>query len=105
MLLLLLILGIFLPFDQKILILRSFFFLIFHAPHLTFLKTLNVTGHIPTAATVFPREIVPAPRAWSEKIYTNIHRWTEAERGGHFAAFEQPEIFVREVRDAFRAFR
>lgn len=61
--------------------------------------------HIPTAATVFPREIVPAPRAWSEKIYTNIHRWTEAERGGHFAAFEQPEIFTREVRDAFRAFR
>ena len=52
-----------------------------------------------------PRGDPALRRAWSEKIYTNIHRWTEAERGGHFAAFEQPEIFVREVRDAFRAFR
>ena len=60
---------------------------------------------IPTMATVFPREIVPAPRSWCEKVYTDIRRWTEVEKGGHFAAFEQPEIFVREVRDAFRPFR
>jgi len=60
---------------------------------------------IPVACTIFPAELSRPPRRWAERAYANIVSWTEAERGGHFAAFEQPGIFVREVRAAFRAFR
>ncbi len=57
----------------------------------------------PTGFTVFPKEIFRSSRRWCANTYKNIHYWNEAEKGGHFAAFEQPEIFVAEVRDCFRS--
>ena len=58
---------------------------------------------VPSAFTTFPREITKAPRKWTERRFTNIVYWNAAEKGGHFAAWEQPEIFVREVRAGFAA--
>jgi pimeloyl-ACP methyl ester carboxylesterase len=59
---------------------------------------------IPTGCSIFPKEIVPTPRSWAEKRYKNIVYWNELDRGGHFAAFEQPELFV-EARACFRLMR
>lgn len=61
--------------------------------------------NLPVAATVFPRETYRAPKSWAEQTYSNLIYWNEAERGGHFAAFEQPDIFVEEMRSAFRTLR
>jgi epoxide hydrolase len=63
------------------------------------------TVTIPTGVAVFPREIVPPVRRWMEANYTDIRHWSEMPRGGHFAAFEQPELFVQEVRKYFRMLR
>jgi pimeloyl-ACP methyl ester carboxylesterase len=60
---------------------------------------------MPFGVTTFPREIMRPSRRWAEQIYSNIIHWGRAERGGHFAAFEQPEIFVAEVRECFRKIR
>ena len=60
---------------------------------------------LPVAATVFPREIYRAPKSWAEQTYSNLIYWNEAQHGGHFAAFEQPDIFVEEMRSAFRKLR
>lgn len=56
---------------------------------------------IPVAATAFPKEIIPAPRKWFERTCSNLVYWGEQEKGGHFAAWEQPEAFVKELRAAF----
>ncbi|GCC48210.1 hypothetical protein chiPu_0032507 [Chiloscyllium punctatum] len=63
----------------------------------------NVT--IPAAVTAFPGESFVAPRSWVEKAYHKLIYFHQAEAGGHFAAWEQPDIFSREVRDAFRPLR
>jgi pimeloyl-ACP methyl ester carboxylesterase len=60
---------------------------------------------VPTGVTVFPREIVRPSRRWAEKVYTNLCWFEEVERGGHFAAFEQPGTFVDQLRGCFRPFR
>lgn len=60
---------------------------------------------IPVGCSIFPREIFRASRRWAERRYQNIVYWNELEKGGHFAAFEQPVLFVREVRNAFRHLR
>jgi pimeloyl-ACP methyl ester carboxylesterase len=60
---------------------------------------------IPAAVTAFPGESFVAPRSWAEKAYPKLIYFHEAEAGGHFAAWEQPAIFSREVRDAFRPLR
>ena len=60
---------------------------------------------IPVAATVFPSEQYQAPRSWAEQAYPNLIYFNEVERGGHFAAWEQPELFSEEVRAAFRSLR
>ncbi|WP_439400256.1 epoxide hydrolase family protein (plasmid) [Bradyrhizobium sp. PMVTL-01] len=60
---------------------------------------------IPAAVTAFPGESFLAPRSWTEKAYPKLIYFHQAEAGGHFAAWEQPEIFSREVRDAFRSLR
>ncbi len=57
---------------------------------------------LPTGCSIFPKEIVPTPRSWAEQRYANIVYWNELDQGGHFAAFEQPERFVNELRQAFR---
>ena len=63
------------------------------------------TIELPTGCSIFPKEIVATPRSWAEQRYTNIVYWNELERGGHFAAFEQPELFVEELRTCFRLMR
>src|SRR3989441_6930581 len=60
---------------------------------------------LPVAATVFPREIYRPPKSWAEQTYSNLIYWHEAEHGGDVAAFEQPDIFVDEMRSAFRKLR
>ena len=60
---------------------------------------------LPVAVTVFPRDIPRAPRSWIDDTYSNLIHYGEAERGGHFAAFEQPEILVRELRTGLRSLR
>lgn len=60
---------------------------------------------IPVGCSVFPCEIFRASRRWGEQRYSQIIHWNELEHGGHFAAFEQPEVFVKEVRDCFRQLR
>ncbi|ORV53594.1 epoxide hydrolase [Mycobacterium europaeum] len=59
---------------------------------------------LPTGVAAFPKEILGAPRSWCEPAY-NITHWTTMERGGHFAAFEQPELFVDDVRAFFATVR
>ncbi len=63
------------------------------------------TVKLPTGCSIFPKEIVPTPRSWAEKRYKNIIYWNELEQGGHFAAFEQPQLFVTELRNCFRLMR
>ncbi len=58
--------------------------------------------HVPTGCSIFPREIFVCSRRWAENRYRNIVYWNELDRGGHFAAFEQPELFVTELRNCFR---
>jgi pimeloyl-ACP methyl ester carboxylesterase len=58
--------------------------------------------HVPTACSIFPKEILRTSRRWAEKRFTNLVHWNELSKGGHFAAFEQPETFVDEVRAGFR---
>jgi pimeloyl-ACP methyl ester carboxylesterase len=60
---------------------------------------------LPVAFTVFPGEIFQAPRSWAEKVYPNLVYWNEVDRGGHFAAWEQPQLFADEMRAAFRSLR
>ena len=55
---------------------------------------------VPTGVASFPKEILQAPRNWCETGY-NITHWTDMPRGGHFAAFEQPELFIEDVRKFF----
>ncbi|KJK21114.1 multidrug MFS transporter [Burkholderiaceae bacterium 16] len=60
---------------------------------------------IPVAVSVFPGEQYQAPRSWTEKAYSNLIYYNRAEKGGHFAAWEQPVIFAQELRAAFRPLR
>ena len=70
---------------------------------LVFFEPKHVT--IPVAVSVFPDEIYAAPRSWAEKAYPRLIHYNRLERGGHFAAWEQPELFCAEVRTAFRTLR
>jgi pimeloyl-ACP methyl ester carboxylesterase len=56
---------------------------------------------LPVGCSIFPKEIIPAARRWAEKYYRNLIYWNKLERGGHFAAFEQPALFVQEMRNCF----
>jgi pimeloyl-ACP methyl ester carboxylesterase len=60
---------------------------------------------LPAAFTAFPDEIFVAPRSWAEKVYPNVAYYNEADRGGHFAAWEEPELFAGELRAAFKPLR
>jgi pimeloyl-ACP methyl ester carboxylesterase len=60
---------------------------------------------IPVAVTVFPAEQYQAPRSWTERAYPNLIYFNEVDRGGHFAAWEEPELFSTEVRAAFSSLR
>ena len=60
---------------------------------------------LPMAASVFPHEIFCPPKAWAEAQWPNLFYWNELDKGGHFAAFEQPKLFTEELRKAFRSRR
>jgi pimeloyl-ACP methyl ester carboxylesterase len=60
---------------------------------------------IPVGCSVFPKEIFRVSRRWAQKRYPNLVYWNRLDKGGHFAAFEQPELFVRELRACFGKMR
>jgi pimeloyl-ACP methyl ester carboxylesterase len=60
---------------------------------------------LPVGFTTFPGEIFRAPRTWVEKVYSSLAYFNEVDKGGHFAAWEEPELFATEVRAAFRPLR
>jgi pimeloyl-ACP methyl ester carboxylesterase len=60
---------------------------------------------LPVGFTTFPGEIFRAPRSWAEKVYPSLTYFNEVDKGGHFAAWEEPEVFASEVRAAFRSLR
>lgn len=66
----------------------------------------NVKGvGIPVAVSVFPDELYPAPRSWAERAFPRLIHFNTLDRGGHFAAWEQPELLTQEVRAGFRSLR
>jgi pimeloyl-ACP methyl ester carboxylesterase len=66
----------------------------------------NVKGvSIPVAVSVFPDELYPAPRSWAEQAFPKLIHYNKLEKGGHFAAWEQPKLFSEEVRAGFRSLR
>jgi pimeloyl-ACP methyl ester carboxylesterase len=60
---------------------------------------------IPVAVTAFPDELYQAPRSWTERAYPKLIHYNKIDKGGHFAAWEQPELFSEDVRAAFRSLR
>ena len=60
---------------------------------------------LPIGVSIFPRDTTRAPRAWAERYFSRIIHWNELDRGGHFAAWEQPQLFVQEVAACFRSVR
>ena len=60
---------------------------------------------VPVGVAVYPKEIVAPVRGWMEADYPKIVHWSEQPKGGHFAAFEQPDLFVADIRNCFRQFR
>jgi len=60
---------------------------------------------VPAAVTVFPKELYQAPRSWTERAYPGLIYFNEVDRGGHFAAWQEPQLFSQEVRAAFRSLR
>ncbi len=60
---------------------------------------------IPVGVSIYPKEIFRASRRWAEKVMSNIIHWNVLDKGGHFAAWEQPELYVKEIRDCFRQVR
>lgn len=60
---------------------------------------------LPVGCSIFPGDVLRPPKIWAERTFSQLIYWNEAERGGHFAALEQPEIFVRELRACFQKVR
>jgi pimeloyl-ACP methyl ester carboxylesterase len=71
--------------------------------HLGFFDPKNLS--IPVAVSVFPDEIYAAPRSWTERAYPKLIYFNRLDKGGHFAAWEQPELFVKEMRAGFAPLR
>ena len=60
--------------------------------------------NVPTGAAIFPAEIFITPRSWAEASY-DLRHWAGMEEGGHFAALEQPELYLNDLREFFRLLR
>jgi pimeloyl-ACP methyl ester carboxylesterase len=60
---------------------------------------------VPTALSIFPNELYQAPRSWAETAYPNLIHYNKVDKGGHFAAWEQPQLLSEELRAAFRTLR
>jgi pimeloyl-ACP methyl ester carboxylesterase len=71
--------------------------------HLGFFDIKGVS--VPAAVSVFPRELYEAPRSWAEQAYPNLIYFHEVDKGNHFAAWQEPDLFTTEVRAAFRSLR
>ncbi|MBB35056.1 MAG: epoxide hydrolase [Hirschia sp.] len=65
----------------------------------------NTPISLPVACSIFPREMRRPPRRWADSVFSDIIYWNRPAKGGHFAAFEQPEIFVEELRAGFKPLR
>jgi pimeloyl-ACP methyl ester carboxylesterase len=76
---------------------------LFWESKLAFFAPKGVT--IPVAVSAFPDEIYTAPRSWTEKAFPNLIHYNRLPKGGHFAAWEQPESFSAELRAAFKSLR
>jgi pimeloyl-ACP methyl ester carboxylesterase len=61
--------------------------------------------NIPVAVSVFPDELYQAPRSWAEKAYPKLVHYNKLDKGGHFAAWEQPQLLTQEIRAGFRSLR
>ena len=70
---------------------------------LAFLATKNVS--IPVAVSAFPDELYPCPRSWAERAYPKLIHYNKLDKGGHFAAWEQPKFLSDELRAGFRSLR
>jgi len=70
---------------------------------LGFFDVKNVT--VPAAVSVFPNELYQAPRSWTEQAYPNLIYFNQVDKGNHFAAWQEPQLFTTEVRAAFRSLR
>jgi pimeloyl-ACP methyl ester carboxylesterase len=66
-------------------------------------KTTDIT--VPVAITVFPDDVYRAPETWSRRAFPKLIYFHEVDKGGHFAAWEQPQLFAEEIRSAFRTLR
>ena len=60
---------------------------------------------MPVGVSAFPDELYQAPRSWAEKAFPRLVHYNRLDKGGHFAAWEQPESYVRELRATFRTLR
>ena len=60
---------------------------------------------IPAAVSVFPEEVYQAPRSWAERAYPNLIFYNKHDKGGHFAAWEPPELLVGDLRAGFKSLR
>ena len=60
---------------------------------------------VPTGAAIFPKDVPRPSRRWAARRFTDLRHWSEPARGGHFAAFEQPEAYVAELRAFFATVR
>ncbi len=60
---------------------------------------------VPVAVSVFPEELYQTPRSWAERAYPNLIHYNVVDKGGHFAAWEQPQVYSEELRTGFRALR
>ena len=72
---------------------------------LSFFDVKGVAASVPVAVSVFPDELYPAPRSWAEQAYPNLIHYNKLDKGGHFAAWEQPQLLSEEVRAGFRSLR
>jgi pimeloyl-ACP methyl ester carboxylesterase len=68
-----------------------------------FINDLSIS--VPAAVSVFPEEVYQAPRSWPERAYPNLLHFNALPKGGHFAAWEQPQLFSEEVRAGLRSLR
>ena len=71
----------------------------------SFGRAKRPTVEIPTGFAVYPREVVPPVRKWVDSLYRNVVHWKQQPRGGHFAAFEVPDLFVDDIREWARLSR
>jgi pimeloyl-ACP methyl ester carboxylesterase len=77
---------------------------LYHENTLGFFDAKGVS-EVPVAVSVFPRELYKAPRSWTEQAYPNLIYFNEVDRGDHFAAWQEPQLFSEEIRAGFRSLR